>query len=171
MNKSEAAAILSRRLNINVGRANALLVSASDAGVLPKARGRDVPALSSLELAYIVLACVADRGIGVAGRSAREFADLRTPEGAVLVDLLEGMIAGVVPVTSLRSMVVQLDPPGVAVTAGDHLRFGANHTEGAAKQIVIRGDDLAAAILETRGMTPREADEAIAVGRLAAALH
>jgi len=171
MNKSEAAAILSRRLNLNLGRANALLVAASDAGVLPKARGRDVPSLSSLDLAHVVLASIADRGIGVAGQSAREFASLQSAEGLVLVDLLEAMVAGRASVSGLQSVVVQLDPAGVSVSTGvHHFRFGAEHAAGAAKQVVIRGDDLAAAILEFRGYSPREADEAVAVGRLAAAL-
>ena len=172
MNKSEAAAILSRRLGLNIGLVNALLVAASDAGVLPKARGRDVPTLSSLETAYIILAVVCDRGIGVAGQSAREFASLQSAEGLVLVDLIEAMIAGRANVSGLQSVVVQLEPAGVSVTtAAHHFRFGAENAGGAAKQIVIRGDDLAAAILEFRGYSPREADEAVAVGRLAAALH
>jgi hypothetical protein len=171
MNKSEAVRIISRRLNLNMGRANALLVAASDAGVLPKARGRDVPSLSSLELARIIIAIIADRGIGVAGRSVSEFAALQTPEGAVLGDLLEGMIAGHVPVAGLQSMVVQLDPAGVSLTtAGAHFRFGADHAGGAARQVLVRGDDLAAAILEMRGYSPREADEQVAVSRLRAAL-
>jgi len=172
MNKSEAARILSRRLNLNLGRTNALLVAASDAGVLPKARGRDVPDLSSLDLAHVLLACIADLGIGVAGKSVRGFAGLQTAEGAVLVDLLEAMIAGRAPVTGLRSAVVQLEPPGVSVTtAAHHLRYGSAHAEGSARHVIIRGDDLAAAILEMQGLTPHDADEAVAVGRLAAALH
>ena len=65
MNKSEAAAILSRRLGLNIGRVNALLVAASDAGVLPKARGRDVPSLSSLDIAHLILTATCDKGIGV----------------------------------------------------------------------------------------------------------
>jgi hypothetical protein len=171
MNKGEAARILSRKLGINAGRANALLVSASDAGVLPKGRGRDVPDLSSLDLAHVLLAIVADRGIGVAGASARKFGALQSAEGLVLVDLMEAWISGRASVSGLQSVIVQLDPPGVSVsTAAHHFRFGSEHAGGAAKQVVIRGDDLAAAILEMQGYTPHEADEAVAVGRLAAAL-
>jgi hypothetical protein len=172
MNKSDAARILARRLGLNLGRVNALLVAASDAGVLRKARGRDVPALSSLETAYIILAAIADRGIGVAGASVREFAALRSAEGIVLADLIESWVAGRASVAGLQSVVVQIEPAGVSVTtAGHHFRFGADHADGAAKQVVVRGDDLAAAILEMRGTDPRAADEAVAVGRLAAALN
>jgi hypothetical protein len=172
LNKSDASRILARRLGLSLGRANALLVAASDAGMLPKARGRDVPRLSALDLAHVLIACICDRGIGVAGQSVREFAALQSAEGAVLGDLVEGMIAGHVPVAGLQSFVVQLEPAGVSVaTAGHHFRFGADHAGGAAKQVVIRGNDLAAAILEMRGCAPREADEQVAVAKLAAALH
>jgi hypothetical protein len=128
--------------------------------------------LSPLDLAHLLLAVVADRGLGSASQSVREFAALQTGEGHVLVDLLEAMIAGRANVSGLQSVVVQLDPPGVSITtAGHHFRFGASHAGGAAKQVFIRGDDLAAAILEMQGMPPDKADEAVAVGRLAAALN
>ncbi len=172
MNKSDAARIIARRLGLNLGRVNALLVAASDAGILPKARGRDVPSLSSLDIAHLILVATCDKGIGVAGQSAREFAALQTSDGLVLADMLEAMIAGRASVSGLQSVIVQLQPAGVSVaTAGTHFRFGADHAGGAAKQIVIRGDDLAATILEMRGLSPREADESVAVGRLAAALN
>lgn len=172
MNKSDAARILSRRLGLNLGRVNALLVAASDAGMLRKARGRDVPELSGLELAYIILAVIADRGIGVAGASVREFGALQSAEGLVFADLIEGWVSGRASVAGLQSVVVQLDPAGVSVaTAGYHFRFGAKKAGGAARQVLIRGDDLAAAIYELQGLPTEKADEAVAVGRLAAALH
>jgi hypothetical protein len=172
MNKSEVAATLSRRLGLNRGRVNALLVAASDAGLLPKARGRDVPALSHAATAHAILAAICDRGIGVAGQSAREFGALQSTEGLVLVDLVEAWISGRASVAGLQSIVVQLDPPGVSVSTGaHHFRFGAESVGGAAKQVVIRGADLAAAILEMQGHSPEQADNAIAVGRLAAALN
>ncbi|WP_156464284.1 hypothetical protein [Afipia sp. Root123D2] len=171
MMKGEAARIISRRLNLSHGRVSALLVAASDAGILPKGSGKSNPRLSPLELSYLTLACIADRGIGVAGQSVREFAGLQSAEGLVLVDLIEAWISGRAAVAGLQSVIVQLDPAGVSIsTAAHHLRYGASHAEGAARHVVIRGDDLAAAILEMQGYTPHDADEAVAVGRLAAAL-
>ncbi|MBN8967716.1 MAG: hypothetical protein J0G95_04555 [Rhizobiales bacterium] len=172
MMKGEAARIISRRLNLSHGRVSALLVAASDAGILPKGSGKSNPTLSPLELAHLILAATCDRGIGVAGQSVLEFAALQSAEGLVLVDLIEAMIAGRANVSGLQSVVVQLEPAGVSVTtAGTHFRFGADHAGGAAKQVVIRGSDLAAAILELQGTPPQKADEQIAVGRLAAALN
>ena len=172
MTKSEAARIISRRLNINAGRASALLVSASDAGVLPKGSGKSHPDLSPLELAHLCLAIIADRGIGQAGYSSREFGALQSAEGMVLVDLIEAWVSARASVAGLQSIVIQLEPAGVSITtAGMHMRFGAESVGGAAKQVVIRGADLAAAILEVQGHSPEQADNAIAIGRLAAALH
>jgi hypothetical protein len=172
LNKSTIAAALSTRLGLNRGRVNALLVAASDAGVLPKARGRDVPTPSHAEAAYAILAATCDRGIGRAGISAKTFGALQTAEGLILVDLIEAWVSGRASVAGLQSIVIQLDPPGVSVTtAGHHFRFGAESVGGAAKQVVIRGADMAAAILEMQGHSPEQADNSIAVGRLAAALH
>jgi hypothetical protein len=172
MTKSEAARIISRRLNINAGRASALLVSASDAGVLPKGSGKSHPDLSPLEQALLCLAIIADRGIGVAGISAREFGALQSAEGLVLVDLVEAWISGRASVAGLQSIVIQLEPAGVSVSTGaHHFRFGAESVGGAAKQVVIRGADLAAAILEMQGLDPVKADEALIVAKLRAALN
>jgi hypothetical protein len=171
MLKSDATAIFTRRLGIPAGRAHHLVQRVSEAGLLPTTRGGERVHLSPLDLAHLLLAVVADRGLGSASQSVCEFAALQTTDGLVLADLLEAMIAGRANVSGLQSVVLQLDPPGVSVsTAAHHFRFGADHAGGAAKQIVIRGADLAAAILEMQGMPPDKADEAVAVGRLAAAL-
>lgn len=172
MLKSDATAIFTRRLGIPAGRAHHLVQRVSEAGLLPTTRGGERVHLSPLDLAHLLLAVVADRGLGSAPQSVREFAALQSSEGLVLVDLIEAWISGRASVAALQSVVVQLEPAGVSVTtAGTHFRFGADHAGGAAKQVVIRGDDLAAAILEMQGRTPQQADEAVAVGRLAAALN
>ena len=155
MNKGAAARIISRRLNLNLGRTNALLVAASDAGVLPKARGRDVPQLSNIELAHVLLACVADRGIGVAGQSVREFAALRSDGGATLVDLLGGWMSGAVSTSRVHSAIIQLDPAGVTiVTESDRLSYGPERDQSTAAHIItVPGDALRAIINELRGNT------------------
>jgi hypothetical protein len=164
MNKSDAARIISRRLNLNLGRTNALLVAASDAGVLPKATGRDVPQLSSLKLAHVLLACIGDRGIGIAGRSVREFAALSTPSGAVLVDLVSGWISGSVPLSGVHSLIAQLSPASVTVvTAAGRLHYGPERSQDSASRVVVvPGSALRAIVAEFRGATPHEADAAIA---------
>jgi hypothetical protein len=159
MNKSDAARIISRRLNLNLGRINALLVAASDAGVLPKARGRDVPRLSSLELAYVLLACLADRGIGVAGQSVREFAELRTESGAALIDLMESWVADTVSLSGLHSAIVQLQPAAVSIiTDVGRLSYGPEREQATAAHVItVPGDALRAIIQEFRARAPHPA--------------
>jgi hypothetical protein len=155
MNKGDAARIISRRLNLNLGRSNALLVAASDAGVLPKARGRDVPQLSSLQLAHVLLALVCDKGIGVAGQSVCEFAALRAVSGATLIDLLEGWTSGAVSTSGLHSLIVQVfpEPSATVVLHDSRLQFGPERTvDGASRTIVIPGDALRAIVDELRGV-------------------
>jgi hypothetical protein len=172
MQKGAATEIVARRLRVPVGRARALVQTASDAGLLNKAVGRSVPEMTGLELGRLLVAIICDRGIGIAGETTKCFSGLQSTEGLVLMDLIEAWISGRASVAGLQSVIVQLDPAGVSIsTAAHHFRFGSEHAGGAAKQVVIRGDDLAAAILEMQGCTPHEADEAVAVGRLAAALH
>lgn len=77
MNKSDMARTLARRLDLNIGRANALLVAASDFGVLPKARGREAVHLSSLEQTYVILSQSADLPLRfiIEGNPMRQFID------------------------------------------------------------------------------------------------
>jgi hypothetical protein len=173
MNKSDAARIISRRLNLNLGRINALLVAASDAGVLPKASGRGVPQLSSLQLAYVLLACIADKGIGVAGQSVRGFAALSTTSGAVLVDLVSAWMSGDVPVSGVHSLIAQLSPASVTViTTAGRLHYGPERSQDSASRVVVvPGSALRAIISELRGASPHEADAAIAASLTSTTAH
>jgi hypothetical protein len=172
MMKGEAARIISRRLNLSHGRVSALLVAASDAGVLPKGSGRSNPSLSPLELVHVLLASIADRGIGVAGRAVKEFAGLQTPDGLVLADFLESAVSGRVNPANIKSAIFRLSPATVTILSGSHhLIFGGSESDAAARTVIVPGDQLAAICCEFQGMSPDQADTAIAVGRLSAALH
>ncbi len=172
MRKSEACAIVARRLNLSLSRVEALVQRASEAGLLPMARGSDRPDLGAMELARLFLASVCDRGLGNAAATVTEFSALQTDNGVVLLDVLEAQISGRIAATSIRSMVIQIQPAGATLISEHHLRFGApQSTDGVAKHVIIPGDTLAAIALEFQGMLPEQADNAIAIGRLAAALH
>jgi hypothetical protein len=174
MRKSEACAIVARRLNLSLSRVEALVQRVSEAGLLPRAVGSDRPDLGSLELSRLLLAAVCDRGLGNAGASVKEFEGLRTDTGVVLGDVLDGILSGRVDTAGIvhQSMILQMNPTGATiVSGGSHLRFGAPHAEGAAKQIVIPGAQLAAIAAEFRGVKPDAADEMTAVAKLSAALY
>ncbi|MCP3412736.1 hypothetical protein NLM16_01325 [Bradyrhizobium brasilense] len=174
MRKSEACAIVARRLGLSLSRVEALVQRASEAGLLPVARGSDRPDLGSLELSRLFLAAVCDRGLGNAAATVLEFERLRTDNGIALCDVLEGIISGRVEMigTVHQSIILQLNPAGATlVSSGHHLRFGAPHAEGAARQIVVPGNQLAAMSAEFRGLMPDAADEAVAVAKLRAVLN
>jgi hypothetical protein len=174
MRKSDACAIVARRLGLSLSRVEALVQRASEAGLLPMARGSDRPDLGSLELSRLFLAAVCDRGLGNAASAVRGFESLCTDTGLAFGDVLDSIFAGRVDVSAFANSaaIIQLQPPGASfVSGGQHFRFGAPHSEGARKQVVIPGDALAAITLEFRGATPAAADEQVAISRLRAALN
>jgi hypothetical protein len=174
MRKSEACAVAARRLGLSLSRVEALVQRASEAGLLPMARGSDRPDLGSLELSRLFLAAVCDRGLGNAAATVREFESLRTDNGIALGDVLDGIISGRVEIAGIvhQSLILQLQPAGATiVSGGHHLRFGAPHADGAAKQTIVPGAAFAAIALEFRGADEHAADEQTAVAKLAAALN
>ena len=172
MTRSEACAIIVRRLGLPPGRVAALVQRVADAGLLPKANGRAIPDLGALELARLFISAVVDHGLGRAPATVAEFSSLTTESGIVLGDVLEALIDGRAEATCLRHLVLQMEPAGAVLLGAHHLAFGEPLTTGAAaKQIVIPGATLSAICLEFRGLTREAADNAIATARLAAALY
>jgi hypothetical protein len=112
----------------------------------------------------LLLCAVADRGLGKAAASVREFAALRNEGGSVLIDLLEGWVSGAVSTSGLHSLIIQLRRPGVTVVTSAHSRhYGAPRDHTAAVRIVtVPGDALRAIVAELQGATPHEADAALA---------
>jgi hypothetical protein len=159
---------------LSLGRVNNLVQRVSEAGLLPRAVGSDRPDLGPLELSRLLLTAICDRGLGNAAASLREFEALQTDNGVVLLDVLEGIIRGAVATAGLvqQATAFQLDPPGATIiSAGHHLRFGAEQSiTAAARTIIVPGDQLAAIALEFQGLKPNAADEAIAVSKLSRAL-
>jgi hypothetical protein len=150
MVRSAAIEIIARRLNLNAGRLAALAQRAAEAGEIPMACGRSVPDLSPVGLGKLLLCAVADRGLGKAAASVREFAALRNEGGSVLIDLLEAWAGGTVSVSSVHSLIVQLRPPGVTVVTRSNSRhYGAPRDHTAAVRIVtVPGDALRAIVAE-----------------------
>jgi hypothetical protein len=174
MRKSEACAIVARRLGLSLSRVEALVQRASEANLLPMARGSDRPDLGPFELSRLLLTAVCDRGLRNAAAAVSEFEGLRTEAGLALGDVLEGILAGRVDAAGIvhQALILQLQPAGATIVSGGaHLRFGAPHADGAAKQIVVPGSQLAAIAAEFRGSTPHQSDESVAVAKLTAALN
>jgi hypothetical protein len=154
MVRSTAIEIIARHLAINAGRVAALAQRAAEAGELPRACGRNVPDLAPIGLAKLLLCAIADRGLGNAATSVREYADLTTEGGTKLIDLLEIWMSGGASTPGLHSLIAQIFPePSVTVVLTDsRLQFGPERTvDGASRTIVVQGDALRAIISELRG--------------------
>jgi hypothetical protein len=146
MRKRRACQAVARRLGLNVNRVAALVQRASEGGLLPVATGRARPDLKNMELARLLLAAVADRGLGSAATTTREFAAIES-NGLRFDDWLEGVVAGRVRLDGLISVIFQLDPAAVSVlTTSTQLDFGERADVATARVTAIDGDALRAVI-------------------------
>ena len=154
MTRSEAIKVIARHLNLNRGRLAALAQRAAEAGELPRAVGRSVPDLAPFGLAKLLICTIADRGLGNAAASVREFAALRSDGGAMLIDLVEGWVSGNVSVAGLHSVILQLDPAAVTVIPdGGRLHYGPPRGGAATSRIVaVPGAAIRAIVQELRGV-------------------
>lgn len=171
MRKSSFGEVCARRLDIPAGRITHLSNRATEAGLLPRAQGGAIPALTPEDAATFLIAVLADRGLGNVPAAIREFSDLRN--GAeTLHDALSAIFAGGDPILAVASglLVLRLDPASAALTAGGHhRRFGPEPDDkSAGKTVVVPGRVLAAIALEFCGRTPDEADQLVALARLSA---
>ncbi|MDR6304928.1 hypothetical protein GGQ85_002644 [Nitrobacter vulgaris] len=174
MVRSNAIEIIARHLSLNAGRLAALAQRAAEAGELPRACGRAVPDLSPAGLAKLLLCAIADRGLGNAATSVREFAALRNEGGTTLLDLIEGLMSGAVSVAGVHSLIAQLDPAAVTVvTDGGRLSYGPEREQSAASRIItVPGAALRAIIAEFRGNALHPAPPLASVAaRISATAH
>ncbi|UFW82876.1 hypothetical protein BjapCC829_23085 [Bradyrhizobium barranii] len=142
MRKRRAVQAVARRLGLNVNRVAALVQRVSEAGLLPVTTGSTRPDLSHRQLATLLLAAIADNGLGNAPATVREFAAL-SAGNLRLDDWLEALIAGRVAAEPILSVVLQLDPAAVTVLTGaTQLEFG-NAAHGATTRVVaVSGEAL-----------------------------
>lgn len=152
MVRSTAIEIIARHLNLNAGRVSALSQRAAEAGELPKAVGRSVPDLAPIGLAKLLLCAICDRGLGNAATSVREFAALRDDSGATLLDLIEGLMSGVVAASGIHSVILQLEPASATiVTSASRLHYGPEREQAAAAHVItVPGTALRAIVNEFR---------------------
>ncbi|MCP2154925.1 UNVERIFIED_ORG: hypothetical protein J2S29_001259 [Rhizobium sp. SLBN-170] len=161
MRKAAACFAISKTLGIGLGRVTSLAQRAADAGVLPKAVGRTYPPLSADQMARLLIAVLADNGLGSVGESVDKFARIHSP--ALCMSLVEAIAAAFdggrtnpfAPV--IKSIVLRndLENPGVDILAdvcgqGVHAVFGATQTTGAVKQALVAGPAFEALAKEWR---------------------
>jgi hypothetical protein len=148
MYRSQAVEILVRRLGRNAGRVAALGQRLAESGLLPRAVGRQIPALCSRELARLLLVVLVDVGLGCAPAQTLAFEDLQTDSGIELGSVMESIIRGDVDI--IGDAAFQIGSQPAAMLQG--LYFGASlNTSGAVRVIHLPAVVLQAIVREFNG--------------------
>lgn len=159
MRKSAVQELLARRLRIAPGRIQAISERLASAGLISNAEGsrRYPPDLSEPEIVTLVIAVIADNGLGSVKATVDTFSSL-TSEGIAFGHVLHRVLFGR-PV-DIAHVIVRHNPAGVsAVIDGNHAVYGAEAPEKAATNArIIPGDALIAIAAELQGQHPQQAD-------------
>lgn len=150
MRKAAACIAISKTLGIGLGRVTSLAQRAADAGVLPKAVGRTYPPLTADQMAQLLIAVLADNGLGSVGQSVDTFSRIHSDDLCVkLEDAIAAAFDGgrTIPFAPvIKSLVLRNDlaNPGADLLVdvdgrGIHAVFGSRQTTGAVKQSVLSG--------------------------------
>jgi hypothetical protein len=138
MKKSPACRAVAARLGVDQRRVVRLVQDLTEAGLVPSGYRRHD--LSHRELARILIAAVADRGLHYAAQAVAEFAALES-SGLRFDDWLESAIASRVNVEPIVSLVFQIEPPAVSVlTDSAQLDFGERADVATTKVVAISGE-------------------------------
>lgn len=155
MTLSEAVQMLSRRLGAKAGRVAAIANRLQHAGRLPLADAkRTPPALNEADFALLLLAVLAENGVGTAPARAVDLAD--TGINDALAAVLRGQALP-------GDLIVK--EGGASFTAdGTHAVFGKPADDGTAR--FATGPTLAAIAAEFQGVAPHQADAVAALSRI-----
>jgi hypothetical protein len=157
---SEAIELLARRLGLNRGRTATVANRLQHAGRLPLADDkRNPPEISADDMAILIIAVLAERGIGGAAERAVQYAAM-TGAGYGLHESATAIMRGN---TQSGDMIVK--EGGVSATVGgQHVVFGAPVEDGFAR--FATGPTLSAIAAEFQGWSPTQADAAAAITRI-----
>lgn len=161
MRLSEAVQLLARRLGVKPSRVSIIANRLQHAGRLPLADAkRTPPELSPDEFALLLIAVLAETGIGSAAERAVDYADMSSPEGFRLHSAIAAVIRGQ---TQPGDLIVRKG--GVTGTVGGlHTIFGNPAADGFAR--FATGPTLAAIAAEAQGASPDAADAMAAIAKI-----
>lgn len=155
MRLSEAVQMLSRRLGAKAGRVAAIANRLQHAGRLPLADAkRTPPSISDAEFALLMLAVLAENGVGSAPARAAELAD--TGLHAAIAAVLRGL-------AQPGDLIVKAGGASFTLN-GQHAHYGKPADDGHAR--FATGPTLAAIAAEFQGVAPHQADAIAALSRI-----
>ncbi|WP_315920158.1 hypothetical protein [Mesorhizobium sp. SP-1A] len=153
MRLSDCIEILARRCGVNRGRTAAIANRLQHAGMLPLADAkRTPPELTPDDAALLLIAILAEQGVGDAAARAAEYAAKTSPEGYRLGETITAIMRGQIPP---GSFIVR--EGGVSATVnGEHVVFGAPAEDGFGRFLTTA--TCAAIVAEWNGAPPHRAD-------------
>lgn len=155
MRLSEAVQLLARRLGAKVGRVAAIANRLQHAGRLPLADAkRTPPSLIVDDMALLLIAVLAESGVGSAPARAVELAETG------LHDALAAVLRG----TAQPGDLIVKQGGASATINGAHAVYGNPAEDGAAR--FATGPTLAAIAAEFQGVAPHQADAVAALNRI-----
>lgn len=155
MRLSEAVQMLSRRLGAKAGRIAAIANRLQHAGSLPLADAkRTPPSLIEADMALLLLAVLAENGVGTAPARAAELADTG----------LHDAIAAVLRGQAQPGDLIVKQGGASATFNGKHAVYGKPAEDGPAR--FATGPTLAAIAAEFQGVAPHHADAIAALSRI-----
>lgn len=160
MRLSEAVQLLARRLGMKPGRVAIIANRLQHANRLPLADARRVPPeISADDMALLLIAMLAETGIGGAAERAVQYAGM-TGEGYSLHEAVTAVVQG-----QAQAGDVIVRENGVSATVnGQHIVFGHPAEDGFAR--FATGPTLTAIAAEWQGAPPHQADAAAAITRI-----
>lgn len=168
MRKSIVTEILARRLGATPSRVDAIAQRLADAGKLSRADGsrRYPPDLAEPEIVALLIAVIADNGLGNVRQSVELFSGLTNHLGQRFERALSDILFG--PTSTLSHLIVRQEPAGVSLTInGAHMVFGEERSSATAtKAAIIPGEAITAIAAELQDATPAQADAMVAIARL-----
>lgn len=161
MRLSDCIEIYARRLGLRRGRVAAIANRLQHAGYIPLADAkRNPPELSVYEKASLLLAVLAERGVGGAAERYGEYASMTSSTGH---RLLEALVATFTDRAAPGDVIVK-DGGASASINSTYLVFGTPAEDGTAR--FVTGATLAAIAAELQGAAPAQADAVAALTKI-----
>lgn len=155
MRLSEAVQLLSRRLGVKAGRVAAIANRLQHAGRLPLADAkRTPPELSEADMALLLIAVLAEQGVGTAPARAVELAETG----------LDDALAAVLRGQAQPGDLIVKQGGASATFNGTHAVYGKPAEDGTAR--FATGPTMAAIAAEWQGVPPHQADAIAALTRI-----
>lgn len=165
MRRYEIVHILARRLNMKVGRVQAILSKLQEAGVISGSglAKRAPDDLAEPEIVNLLIALLAESGIATGPAAAETFGALTATDGTRFDAFLSEVLFG--PPLAIRHLFARQSPPGVSVVVGgQHILFGQPASATTASPArTVPGEALGAITAELRGESPATADALAAI--------